>query len=108
MHLVSAAVLERWNAVSDEQLVAHVLQGRTALFEIVMRRHNERLYRAIRALVADDCLAETLLQEAYVHAYANLRQFDGRTAFVIWLTRMAMKAMKPSPIGGSEEHVITE
>src|SRR5690349_19752474 len=33
MHIVSGAVLDRWNALTDEQIVAQVLQGQTALFE---------------------------------------------------------------------------
>ena len=31
--------------MTDEDVVTKVLQGETALFEIVMRRHNQRLYR---------------------------------------------------------------
>ena len=41
MHVVNAAVLEDWNELSDEQVVADVLAGHTALFELLMRRHNE-------------------------------------------------------------------
>ena len=92
MHLVSASVLEKWNALSDAQVAAHVVMGRTALFEVLMRRHNERLYRTVRAIVRDDGKAEELLQHAFVNAYANLRQFDPTTPFAIWLTRIAVKA----------------
>jgi RNA polymerase sigma-70 factor (ECF subfamily) len=90
MHLVSAAVLDRWQALSDEQIVAQVLEGHTALFEILMRRHNERLYRAARAIVRDDREAEDVMQQAYVNAYAHLRQFDHRAKFSTWLTRIAV------------------
>jgi RNA polymerase sigma-70 factor (ECF subfamily) len=90
MHLVSAAVLDRWQALSDEQIVAQVLEGHTALFEILMRRHNERLYRAARAIVRDEREAEDVMQQAYVNAYAHLRQFDHRAKFSTWLTRIAV------------------
>src|SRR5690242_3592691 len=90
MHLVNAAVLERWQALSDEQIVAQVIQGQTALFEVLMRRHNERIYRAARAILRDDSQAEDVMQQAYVNAYAHLRQFDGRAAFATWLTRIAV------------------
>jgi RNA polymerase sigma-70 factor, ECF subfamily len=92
VHLVNASVLEEWNALTDAQVAAQVLMGRTALFEVLMRRHNERVYRTIRALVGDDGKAEEVLQQAYVDAYANLRKFDSTTPFAIWLTRMAVKA----------------
>jgi RNA polymerase sigma-70 factor (ECF subfamily) len=55
-----------------------------------MRRHNERLYRAARAIVRDDSEAEDVMQQAYVNAYAHLRQFNGRSTFATWLTRIAV------------------
>lgn len=90
MHVVNAAVLERWSALSDEQVVAQVLAGQTALFEVLMRRHNERIFRAARAIVRDDREAEDVMQQAYVNAYAHLGQFDGRAAFSTWLTRITV------------------
>jgi RNA polymerase sigma-70 factor (ECF subfamily) len=90
MQMVSGAVLERWDALSDEQVVALVLEGQTALFEVLMRRHNERIYRAARAIVRDEREAEDVMQQAYVNAYTHLRQFDGRAQFSTWLTRIAV------------------
>jgi RNA polymerase sigma-70 factor (ECF subfamily) len=90
MHVVNAAVLEQWSTLSDEQVVIQVLAGQTALFEILMRRHNERLYRAARAIVRDESEAEDVMQQAYLNAYSHLRQFDGRAAFTTWLTRIVV------------------
>src|SRR5918997_719375 len=90
MHVVSAAVLEQWNTLSDEQGVSDVLNGQTALFEVLMRRHNERMYRAARSIVRDEADAEDVMQQAYVNAYASLRQFKGRAQFSTWLTRIVI------------------
>src|SRR4051794_24165830 len=90
MYMVSGMVLERWSALSDEQVVAQVLEGQTALFEVLMRRHNERVYRAARAILREDREAEDVMQQAYVNAYTHLRQFDGRAQFATWLTRIAV------------------
>jgi RNA polymerase sigma-70 factor (ECF subfamily) len=90
MHLVSAPVIQEWTVLSDEQVVARVLAGQTALFEVLMRRHNERLYRAARAIVKDESEAEDVMQQAYVNAYSHLRQFDQRARFSTWLTRIAV------------------
>jgi RNA polymerase sigma-70 factor, ECF subfamily len=90
MYIVSGGVLERWNSLSDEQVVELVLAGQTALFEVLMRRHNERLYRAARAVVRDEREVEDIMQQAYVNAYTHLRQFDGRAKFSTWLTRIAI------------------
>jgi len=88
--VVSGAILERWQSLTDEQIVAQVLDGQTALFEVLMRRHNERVYRAARAIIRDDHEAEDVMQQAYVNAYAHLRQFDGRAKFSTWLTKIAV------------------
>jgi RNA polymerase sigma-70 factor (ECF subfamily) len=90
MHMVSGAVLERWGGLTDEDIVTRVIQGQTALFEVLMRRHNERIYRAVRAILRDDRDSEDVMQQAYVNAYAHLRQFDRRAAFSTWLTRIAV------------------
>ena len=89
MHIVSAPALDR-SGLTDEQVVEQVISGHTAQFEILMRRHNQRLYRAARAIVPDEREAEDVVQQAYVNAYANLRQFDGRAQFSTWLTRIAV------------------
>lgn len=75
---------------SDASLVASVLAGETALFELLMRRHNERVYRAARAIVRDEQEAEDVMQQAYVNAFTHLRQFAGTAQFSTWLTRIAV------------------
>lgn len=74
----------------DEAIVSRVVAGETAHFEILMRRHNQRLYRAARAIVRDEGEAEDVVQQAYVNAYRHLAQFDGRAQFSTWLTRIAV------------------
>jgi RNA polymerase sigma-70 factor (ECF subfamily) len=90
MSVASAPVLDRWGLLSDEQVISRVLAGETALFEVLMRRYNERLYRAARAILRDENEAEDVMQQAYVNAYTHLRQFDGRSKFSTWLTRIAV------------------
>jgi RNA polymerase sigma-70 factor (ECF subfamily) len=77
-------------ALNDEEIVSRILDGETPLFEVLMRRHNERLYRAARAILRDGEEAEDAMQEAYVKAYANLEQFDGRARFSTWLTKITV------------------
>jgi RNA polymerase sigma-70 factor (ECF subfamily) len=78
------------SALTDEQVVERVLAGERALFEILMRRHNPRLFHAARAIVRDDMEAEDVMQDAYVRAYASLGQFEGRAKFATWLTKIAI------------------
>jgi RNA polymerase sigma-70 factor (ECF subfamily) len=85
--LVEQAKIEGW---TDEEVVRRVLAGETPLFEIVMRRYNQRLYRAALAILGNDAEAEDVLQDAYVRAYQHLHQFEGRAQFSTWLTRIAV------------------
>jgi RNA polymerase sigma-70 factor, ECF subfamily len=76
--------------LQDEEVVKRVLAGETALFEILMRRYNQRLYRVSRIILRDDGEAEDVMQDAYVRAYEHLDQFAGKAAFSTWLTRIAV------------------
>src|SRR5688572_3578348 len=74
----------------DAEVIRQVLQGNTAMFELLMRRYNERVYRAARAIVRDEQEAEDVMQQAYVNAFTHLRQFNGSARFSTWLTRIAI------------------
>lgn len=87
--MASVGVLERakregW---TDLEIVERVKAGDTALYEIVMRRYNQRLYRVARAILRDDGEAEDV---AFVRAYQHLDQFAGSAPFSTWLTRIAV------------------
>jgi RNA polymerase sigma-70 factor, ECF subfamily len=86
----SAVSLQEHADYPDEAVVESILNGDSALFELLMRRYNERLYRAARAITRDDREAEDVMQQAYVNAYTNLRQFNGQARFATWLTRIAI------------------
>src|SRR5579859_5361575 len=88
----SAEILEkaRSEGWTDEEVVDRVRAGETALYEIIMRRYNQRLYRVARAILRDDSEAEDVMQDAYVRAYHHLDQFASRAPFSAWLTRIAV------------------
>ena len=79
-----------FSELSDEEVVSRILTGEIALFEVIMRRYNQRLYRVARAILRNDGDAEDVVQDAYVRAYEHLGQFAGRAAFSTWLTRIAV------------------
>ncbi len=76
--------------ISDEEVVRRVVGGDSALFEILMRRHNQRVYRTVRAVLRQDDDVEDVMQQAYLNAYAHLHQFAGNAQFSTWLTRIAV------------------
>ena len=88
METLAATGAGRARELTDEEIVGRVRAGETALFEVIMRRYNRRLYRAARAIVGPD--EEDVMQETYVRAYAHLDQFAGHARFATWLTRIAV------------------
>src|SRR4030095_2911765 len=76
--------------LADEVIVERIRGGDIALYEILVRRHNQRLYRTIRAILRDDRDVEDVMQQAYVDAYTHLDQFRGTAKFATWLTRIAV------------------
>ena len=90
MNTSTAVALQTADAHGDQEIVQRVLAGETALFELLMRRYNERLYRAARAITRDEREAEDVVQQAYLNAFAHLRQFKAEAQFSTWLTRIAV------------------
>ena len=87
MEILEQARIEGW---TDQAIVERVIAGETELYELIMRRHNQRLYRVVRSILRDDAETEDVMQDAYVRAYQNLTQFEGRALFSTWLTRIAV------------------
>ncbi|HLG15268.1 MAG TPA: RNA polymerase sigma factor [Blastocatellia bacterium] len=86
----TAAIANALSAMSDEEVVERVRAGETALFEVIMRRYNQRLYRVVRSILGNDGEAEDVTQDAYVRSYMHLDQFEGRARFSTWLTKIAV------------------
>ncbi|HEX9295103.1 MAG TPA: RNA polymerase sigma factor [Polyangiaceae bacterium] len=77
-------------SVSDEEIVRRIVAGESALYGILMRRYNQRLFRIVRSIVGSSSEAEDVVQQAYIATYLNLGQFEGRSTFSTWLTRVAI------------------
>jgi RNA polymerase sigma-70 factor, ECF subfamily len=79
------------STIADEEVVRRVLAGDPAAFEVLMRRHNQRVYRTIRAVLRHDSAdVEDAMQQTYLQAYRALPSFAGASSFATWLTRIAV------------------
>ena len=78
--------------LTDIELVDRVRAGARDDFEILVRRHNQRLYRAARAILRSDDEAEDIVQQAWLEVFRHLSQFRGDAAFTTWATRIAVNA----------------
>jgi RNA polymerase sigma-70 factor (ECF subfamily) len=68
-----------------------VVAGERDGFALLVRRYNQRLYRACRAILKDDRDAEDAVQAAWIKAYRHLASFRGDSAFSTWVTRIAIR-----------------
>src|SRR5262245_43801103 len=78
------------SALDDVELVERVARNDHGAFEVLMRRHNGRLFRVARAILKDSTEAEDALQEAYLEVYRHSGAFRGEAQVGTWLTRIVI------------------
>ncbi|HZY81493.1 MAG TPA: RNA polymerase sigma factor [Cyclobacteriaceae bacterium] len=76
--------------LDDNTIVRRVIAGEKELFEILMRRHNQTLYRVVRGYLRDEDEVRDAMQNAYLKAFDKLYQFHGNSAFSTWLIRIGI------------------
>lgn len=88
--MLSDLTISASSDLSDGELVARVLGGSRGDFAYLVRRHNQRLYRAARAVLRDDAEAEDVLQQGWLAVFQKLASFRGDAAFSTWATRIVV------------------
>jgi RNA polymerase sigma-70 factor (ECF subfamily) len=88
--IMESSVIASMPDNDDAAIVRRVLGGDHGAFELLMRRHNRRLYRLARAILGSPDDAEDVLQEVYIGAYRNLAQFRGDASLSTWLCRLTV------------------
>jgi RNA polymerase sigma-70 factor (ECF subfamily) len=102
--------------MADAEVVERVRSGEVGLYELLMRRHNQGVYRVARSVLTDDAEAEDVLQEAWVRAYEHLDRFEGRASFATWVSRIAYyealararAGKRRTPVENSEGEIMPE
>jgi RNA polymerase sigma-70 factor (ECF subfamily) len=74
----------------DIDIVRQIRDGETTLFDVLMRRHKQRVYRVVRAVMNKESDVEDVMQQTYMNAFTHLHQFEERAQFSTWLTRIAV------------------
>lgn len=111
--IVSAEVVTD-PSLGDAEVVRRVLAGETALFEVLVRRHDGRLYRAVRAILRNEADAEDAMQAAWLQAYRHLPELGAAAQFHTWLLRIAtnealgrLRRARLAPVAGPPEEETT-
>ena len=96
--------------LSEEQLIAAAKSGSRAPFGELCERHAKKVFRVIYRIIRNREDAEDAAQECFLNAFVHLKDFDGRSKFATWLTRIAINAalMKLRKNRGAREVPISE
>lgn len=77
-------------AAAEAALVRAAAGGDAQAARQIIKAHNQRLYRLVRAVLHSNADAEDALQEAYLRAFASLAGFKGESSLSTWLSRIAL------------------
>src|SRR5580700_2205851 len=86
------SVVSDLRAWSEEQLIAAAKIGRRAPFGELCERHVKKVFRVIHRIMRNREDAEDAVQDSLLKAFVHLKDFDGRSQFATWLTRIAINA----------------
>lgn len=76
--------------ITDEIIINRILSGEKELYEILVRRNNQKLFRIIRSYIKGQEEIEDIMQNSYIKAFTNLHQFNSNSKFSTWLIRIAI------------------
>lgn len=76
--------------LTEIQIIERMEEGETDLFEMIVRRYNPYLYKIGRSFNYNHEDTQDLMQDTFLDAYRNLRQFGGRSEFRTWIIRIMM------------------
>jgi RNA polymerase sigma-70 factor (ECF subfamily) len=102
--------------VSDElTLVQAAKNGDVSAFEELVRRYDRNVFRIAQHITQNREDAEDVVQDAFLKAYSNLKQFQGQSKFYTWLVRIAvnealmkLRRRRPERTVSLDEEVKTE
>ena len=76
--------------ISETEVIQRILNGEKELYEILVRRNNQKLYRVIRSYLKDEAEIEDIMQNSYLKAFVKLYQFKLEASFATWLIRIGI------------------
>jgi RNA polymerase sigma factor (sigma-70 family) len=82
----------RAHGLSDESLVEAAKRGHSMAFATLSERYRQQLFRAAHRITRSCEDAEDAVQDALLRAFVHMTDFDGRSGFGTWLTRIAINS----------------
>ena len=69
--------------ISEGDIINRINSGEKELYEILLRRNNQKLYRVIRSYIREIPEIEDIMQNTYLKAYEKLYQFKNTSKCVL-------------------------
>ena len=82
------------SSTSDAELVGQFLKGRTAAFNLLVRRWQQPIYHYLYRMLMHREEAEDLTQQTFITVYNKLDKLNTPEKFKYWLYRIAMNKAK--------------
>ncbi|MEO9511573.1 MAG: RNA polymerase sigma factor [Flavobacteriaceae bacterium] len=76
--------------ISESEIIERILSGEKELYEILLRRNNQKLFRVIRSYINEVMEIEDVMQNTYLKAFEKLYQFKHTSSFSTWLIRIGI------------------
>jgi len=84
------ALQQNKSALNDEKLVRSAQRGDMDAFEELVARHRDKIYARAFSMMRSEDEALDVSQEAWVKGWQRLKQFQGESSFVTWMTRIVI------------------
>ncbi len=83
--------MNKLSACTDDELVLRYADGDNEAFDVLLKRHESKIYSYIYYIIKDSDKANDIFQETFVKAIMTIRQrrYTGNGRFVSWITRIA-------------------
>lgn len=78
------------HTINERDVIKRILGGEKELYEILVRRNNQKIYRVIKTYIKNEVEIEDVMQNSYVKAYTKLYQFNLESTFSTWLIRIGI------------------
>ncbi|WP_033958926.1 RNA polymerase sigma factor [Psychroserpens jangbogonensis] len=76
--------------IKESEVIKRILRGEKELYEILVKRNNQKLYRVVRSYIKDYAEIEDIMQDSYIKAFTKLYQFKLESTFSTWLIRIGI------------------
>lgn len=80
----------RDHKLGEQEIIKRILAGEKELYEILVRRNNQKLYRIIRSYITDEAEIEDIMQDTYIKGFTKMYQFKLESTFSTWLIRIGI------------------